>query len=243
MATNPTKKSSKANPARASSHDAASRKATRRPKTAPPPPRRRRDPETARAEILDAAERLLSENPPDAIGLKDVAKAAGVSHALVSHYFGTYGELVESVLTQRIRSLRAEALSRLTLPEGVLDASNLLDVVFTALEDPVYVRLSLWALAAERPLGKDSLPFREQGMRIVAEAITARILVDRPALDPAALRARVELSLCLANSAAYGYTVGKEAWLAALARDPSPAFDRSIRQALATMLQRYVLGE
>jgi len=214
-----------------------------RKKPPPPPPRKRRDPEAARAEILAAAERLLAESSPSSIGLKDVARAVGVSHALVSHYFGTYAELVESVLTVRIRRLRAEALARLTTTDGLLDATRLLDVVFTALEDPVYVRLSLWALAGERPLGKDSLPFREQGMRIMAEAITARVLEEQPGLHPTALRARVELALCLANSAAYGYTVGKEAWLAALAQEPSRAFDLSLRSALASMLRRYVLDE
>jgi len=214
-----------------------------RKKPPPPPPRRRRDPETARAEILDAAERLLEASPPDAIGLKDVARAAGVSHALVSHYFGTFSALVEHVLTRSIRRIRQEALARLQAPGVHIDTASLLDVVFTALEDPLYVRLSLWALASERPLGKDSLPLREQGMRIMSDAVTARILHDRPTLDPAALRARVELAHAIANATAYGYTVGKEAWCAALGREPTPAFDASLRKALADMLERYVLGE
>jgi AcrR family transcriptional regulator len=214
-----------------------------RKKPPPPPPRRRRDPETARAEILDAAERLLGGSPPDAIGLKDVAAAAGVSHALVSHYFGTYGDLIESVLVRRIRALREETLARMAMPGALMDPGQLIDVLFAAVEDPLYVRLSLWAFAAERPLGPDSFPFREQGMRIVAEAVTARILVDRPDLPPRELRERVELALCLANSSAYGYTVGKVAWLGALAREPSAAFDASLRRALADMLRRFVLGE
>ncbi len=213
-----------------------------RKKPPPPPPRRRRDPEIARAEILAAAERLLAGSPPDAIGLKDVAREAGVSHALVSHNFGTVGELIEHVLTRRIRQLRQEALARLESPGAVMNTGALLDVVFTALEDPLYVRLSLWALASERPLARDSLPFREQGMRIMVDAVTARILHERPTLDPAALRARVELAHCIANSTAYGYTVGKEAWCAALGREPSKALDAGLRRALADMLGWYVLG-
>jgi AcrR family transcriptional regulator len=218
----------------------ASRK---KPPPPPPPPRRRRDPETARTEILDAAQRLLVESPPDAIGLKEVAKAAGVSHALVSHYFGTYGELVESVLFRRIRLHREQALARLAKPGALVDTRELLDVLFTLLDDPVYLRLSLWALAGDRPLGKDSLPFREQGLRIVAEAVTEHIARERPDLERGALHARVELSLCIAHSTAYGYAVGKEAWLGALGREPSRAFDANLRDALATMLQSFVLGE
>jgi hypothetical protein len=80
-------------------------------------------------------------------------------------------------------------------------------------------------------------------MRILAEAATARILRERPSLEPGALRARVELALCIANSTAYGYTVGKDAWLGALARKPSAAFDASLKDALAGMLRRFLLAE
>jgi len=212
-----------------------------RKKPPPPPPRRRRDPDIARTEILDAAERLLAESTPDAIGLKDVALAAGVSHGLVSHYFGTYGDLIESVLVRRIRTLREETLARMSMADAL--AEQLVDVLFDTLEDPLYVRLSLWAFASGRALGPDSFPFREQGMRIVTDAVTARVLADRPELEPRGLRERVELALCLANSSAYGYTVGKEAWLGALGRKPSVAFDASLRRALAEMLRRFVLGE
>jgi AcrR family transcriptional regulator len=214
-----------------------------RRKPPPPPPRRRRDPETARAEILDAAERVLVESPPDLVGLKDVARAAGVSHALVSHYFGTYAELVESVLQRRVRRLREAALARLTGPGTAVDSGKLVDLLFGGLQDPLYVRLSLWALAAERPLGHTSFPFREQGMRIFAEATTARILQDRPDLPPGPLRERVEVALAIANAASWGYTVGREAWMGALGHEPSEAFDEELRRALAGMLERYVLGE
>ena len=206
-------------------------------------PRRRRDPETARAEILDAAERVLASSPPDAVGLKEVARTAGVSHALVSHYFGTYVELVDEVLVRRIRRLRARALERVADPGALLDTEGLLDMLFEALEDPLYVRLSLWALAAQRPSGYVSFPFRDQGMRIFAEAATEGVRRARPDLSTSALRERVELALVIANAASYGYTVGKEAWLGALAKEPSPVFDRALREALGGMLRRYVLGE
>src|SRR6185312_12580404 len=49
--------------------------------------RRRRAPETARQEILDAAERVFARLHPDEAGLKVVGREAGVSHALITHYF------------------------------------------------------------------------------------------------------------------------------------------------------------
>ncbi|APR81416.1 Hypothetical protein A7982_06765 [Minicystis rosea] len=211
-------------------------------KKAAAPVRRRRDPETARAEILDAAERVLSASPPDAVGLKEVAEEAGVSHALVSHYFGTYTELVESVLLRRIRKLREEALARLADPATLVDEDAMLSALFTSLEDPLYIRLSLWALAAERPGGGAPFPFREQGMRIFAEAATTRIRQDRPELDVHALRERIELALVIANATAYGYTVGREAWLGALGRAPTKGFDEALRRALGSMIRRFVLA-
>src|SRR5260221_14507830 len=57
--------------------------------------RRRRTPEVARQELLDAAERVFTEFHPDQVGLKQVAREAGVSHALITHYFGTYGGVIE----------------------------------------------------------------------------------------------------------------------------------------------------
>lgn len=208
----------------------------------PSPPRRRRDPETARVEILDAAERVLREHPPGAVGLKEVAEAAGVSHGLVSHYFGTYTELVEEVLVRRHRAIREAALARFADASQILiDQDALLDALFRALDDPLFVRLSLWALAAGRESGQKSLMFREQGMRIFSEAATAHVHRLRPELDPAALRERVELSLVIANASAYGFTIAKQAWMDALGKEPSPAFDDALRRALGAMVRRFLL--
>ena len=62
-------------------------------------PRRRRTPEAARGEILDAAERVLSTRAPDAVGLAEVAGAAGVSLALLSLWRmeETYGKELDYV--------------------------------------------------------------------------------------------------------------------------------------------------
>ena len=59
--------------------------------------RRRRSPELAKQEIMDAAERVFVEFQPDQVGLKDVAREAGVSHALITHYFGTFANMIEAV--------------------------------------------------------------------------------------------------------------------------------------------------
>ena len=68
----------------------------------------RRTPEAARDEILAAAERVFTDALPDSVGLKDVAREAGVSHPLVSHYFGTYEGLVDATLERRLLKLRED---------------------------------------------------------------------------------------------------------------------------------------
>src|SRR5262249_1094087 len=120
---------------------------------------------------------------------------------------------------------------------------ELLDALFAVLDDPLYLRLSLWALAAERPSGRTSFLIREQGGRIFVDAAMERIRRDRPDLAPGPLRERVEQALVIANAAAYGYSVGKGAWMGALGRAPSAAFEAGLRRALGQMLRRYVLGE
>ena len=103
--------------------------------------RRRRPPEVARQEILDAAERVFVEFQPDQVGLKEVAREAGVSHALITHYFGTYAGLIEAALERRLRALREAALSRLREAGALSRPGELLGLMFDALEDPVHLRL------------------------------------------------------------------------------------------------------
>jgi AcrR family transcriptional regulator len=45
-------------------------------------------------------------------GLKDVAREAGVSHALVTHYVGTYAALVDEALASHVRRCRAAFFER-----------------------------------------------------------------------------------------------------------------------------------
>lgn len=197
------------------------------------PARRRRDPEEARGEILEAADHLLSERPPDEVGLADIARGAGVSHALVSHYFGTYVGVVDAVLERRRAVVRARVVARIAKAD-LVDPDELVDAVFDALSDRTLVRLTLWALAAERPSASETFPLHAQGMRIVADAIAERLGDPR-----AETRRRIEQAMVVAGSAALGYVVARPGWMAALGREPSAAFDRSVRRALGEMVRTF----
>lgn len=58
----------------------------------------RGDSEQTKAEILAAAQKLFAERGVLAVSVRDVAKAAGVTHGLVHHYFGTKEELAAKVI-------------------------------------------------------------------------------------------------------------------------------------------------
>src|ERR1043165_3027234 len=79
---------------------------------APKPRGRRRDPGEAQPELLDAAEGVCARSRPDHVGLKEVAREAGVSHALINHYFGSYSGLVEASFERKVRVLRESIMGR-----------------------------------------------------------------------------------------------------------------------------------
>jgi len=130
--------------------------------------RRRRAPEEAKRELLDAAERVFVEFQPDQVGLKDVAREAGVSHALITHYFGTYAGLIEATLERRLLALREVMLARLRVAGALSRPDELIALLFQALEDPVHLRLMRWLLASERPAAIHAFGLQAHGLQLVA---------------------------------------------------------------------------
>ena len=202
-------------------------------------PRRRRLPTEARQEILAAAERVFADAHPDAVGLKEVAEDAGVSHALVTHYFGTFGGLVDAVLEQRVMALRERMLARMAEPGALSRPSELLNMLFDSLEEPVYKRLWMWVLATERSAAQDFFPLRQQGLRQVAEQL-AQAVGQVTGAQAELLVAEVERMLLIAVSTAYGYTVGKPALVGALGKAPSREVDRALQESLGEMIRQHL---
>lgn len=203
--------------------------------------RRRRPPEAARQEILSAAEGVFARSHPEAVGLKEVASAAGVSHALVTHYFGSYGGLVDAVLEARVVALRQAMLARIADADSLARPGELLAALFDALEDPVHKRLWMWALATERIAAPDFFPLRRQGMRLVAEQLAAA-LAAVAGISPASILPEVERTVLAGVAAAYGYTVGKQALVGALGKTPSREFDQAMQHSLGQMIREHLLG-
>jgi len=61
--------------------------------------------------ILQAARRLFAERDIGSVGIRDIAKAAGVSHGLVQRYFGTREEMVAGIVHAEVNRFGASASS------------------------------------------------------------------------------------------------------------------------------------
>lgn len=201
---------------------------------------RRRPPEAARREILEAAMRVFRHHHPDEVGLKEVAREAGVSHALITHYFGSFGGLCDAALELRVVALRELMIARIAAAGGLDNPGDLLATLFEALEDPVHKRLWMWALATERTSAHDFFPLRQQGLRLCAEQVATSIALATGA-EASLLQPEVERTLLAGVAAAYGYTIGRQALVGALGKPPSRELDRALQNSLGEMMREHLL--
>lgn len=197
--------------------------------------RKRRTPEEAREEILRAAEPLLVEQGPDRVGLQAVARAAGVSHALVTHYFGTYEALVREVLVRRNQLVVEEFRRRLLESSEPLVAGELLERFFRILQEVGQTRLLAWALLTGR---EEHMPLaRAQGLRLLVDALEFHAERAAAALGRAPpSRETLEMVLLVGLCASQWYMLGRESLLPALGKTADAAADTRFREVLAGML-------
>jgi AcrR family transcriptional regulator len=196
----------------------------------------RRTPEEARALILDAAARVFATSLPDVVGLKDVAAEAGVSHALVTHYFGTYAALVEATLEERFRRLRAELLPTLTaLVASDADALALLAAYRAAIDraasDPATLRLFVWALLGGRVAAEDFFTHRLQGLKLIADTLASRSRAPREDL---------EFLLVTTFASATVWSLGKHAFAGALGRRLDADYASGFERRSAALVEGYL---
>lgn len=203
----------------------------------PAAPRKRRTPEEAREAILQAAEPLLVEQGPDRVGLQAVAKAAGVSHALVTHYFGTYESLVREVLLRRNELLAASFREQLLATEAIPDAGALLERFFAVVQEGQHSRLMAWALLSGRA---EHMPLvQAQGLRLLADALefqAGRVAEGQGTPPPS--RDTVDMTLLVALCASQWFLLAREMLLPVMGRPADAASDARFREVLGGMLQR-----
>ncbi len=170
------------------------------------------------------------------MGLKEIGKEAGVSHALVTHYFGTYGGLVEAALERRFARLRESLVNQLfVVLDARADAAELLAAyraaITRAAADPVTVRLAAWAMMSGRAAEEDFFAHRVQGLRLLADALEARSDVPRE-----------DLELCLVASFAFSvvWTVGGPALAGALGKRNAKGNDARFEARVSRMIELYL---
>jgi AcrR family transcriptional regulator len=196
----------------------------------------RRTPENARELILDAADRVFATKLPDVAGLKDVAKAAGISHALITHYFGTYDGLVEATLERRFHRLRAHLLPTMVKLVGEeADVRTMLDAhrraVADIVGDPAMVRLGIWAAMSGRASAADFFPHRMQGLKLLADALESRSKARREDL---------EVALVTSFALAVVWKAAGPAIAGAMGKTPSKGIDAWFEARTADMLDAYL---
>src|SRR6266576_7137425 len=92
--------------------------------------RRRRTPEEARRLILDTAQALIARAGPEGLRLQEIAAAAGISHPLILHHFGSREGLVRALVQQAVAELRDKLVAVMGSAESSLDQE--FDQVFDA---------------------------------------------------------------------------------------------------------------
>lgn len=198
----------------------------------------RRTPEEARTLILEAATRVFAVRLPDVVGLKEVAREAGISHALITHYFGTYEALVEATLERQVDVVRAELVGVIgALVTEKADIKTILAAYRAALvraaSNPATVRLAAWAMVSGRAVADDFFPNRVQGLKLLTDVMSARTHVPREDLE---FLVMTSFSLAILS------TFGRRAFAASLGHKPSKrddaAFEARIDEMIEAFLQR-----
>lgn len=71
--------------------------------------------------IIDAAVDLYAGRNPDEVTVRDIAERAGVSHALVHHYFGTKSEVLRAVLDRNAEGFHTKVDWTLPAERGAVE--------------------------------------------------------------------------------------------------------------------------
>ncbi len=177
---------------------------------------------------------MLSDLGPDAAGLKEVAAAAGVSHGLVTHYFGTFEALVAEVLDRAAHNTREHMIKRLVaMTNQNLEAA--LDVFFEVMSAPQHGRLVAWSLLSGRSSANDFLAAEVQGPRRVADAIEGRLRQLHPNAN--IQREEIDRLMALVLMTGLSMSFGSNAAWGALGRNQDAADHRHFRDWLAELVR------
>src|SRR5580704_3921703 len=134
----------------------------------------RRTPEEARRLILEVARAAIARTGPEGLRLQDIAAAAGISHPLILHHFGSRAGLVRALTQEASNELKDKLIAAMT--EGSFTIEDQLDRVFEAFRGGLAQRLA-W-LATVDPEGDQS------ASTLIQREIADHIYAHRTATAP-----------------------------------------------------------
>jgi TetR/AcrR family transcriptional regulator, repressor for neighboring sulfatase len=192
--------------------------------------RLRRTPEEARRLILEAAQTRLATTGPEGLRLQDIAAAAGISHPLILHHFGSREGLVRALTREAAAELRDKLVAAMESSEYSVE--QLLDRVFDTFRDGLAQRLA-WLVTVDPDGGAE-------GTQLIIRDIADRLHNRRIATAlPGTVIARADTDALIHlvatsafGDALYGPQLHRSAGLPATGET-----DRSFRQWLAALIR------
>lgn len=201
----------------------------------------RRTPEATKQLILEACQRLLAKNGPDAVGLKDVAAEASVSHALVTHYFGSIDALLLAALEDYAERQRKSILERILLQPDA-GPREWMQQFFAWGSRPETARVLAFTFLKGMITREDFFSKKQRGAKRVVDAVLERVQAlgeDAPKLD----RADIEFIVLLVLAATHGYALGREGYWPSLGVDgPGEREDKLFFDRLADLVELFTVS-
>jgi len=136
--------------------------------------RQRRTPEEARRLILQTAQELIASTGPEGLRLQDIAAAAGISHPLILHHFGSRERLVRALTQQTVAELRDKLIATMVTGEHSLEEQ--LNRVFDAFRNGLAQRL-VWLATVDPGGGTEGT---QMIMRDIADTLHNRRTAKAP---------------------------------------------------------------
>jgi len=194
--------------------------------------RLRRTPEEARRLILETAQALIARTGPEGLRLQDIAAAAGISHPLILHHFGSREGLVRELTRQAVAELQDKLVAAMASSEYSVEQQ--LDRVFDAFRDGLAQRLA-WLATVDPGGGTEGT---QLVMRDIADTLHARRVATAPP-GTAVTRDDTDALIHLVATAAFGDALFGAQLHRSAGLPATSATDRGFRLWLAALIRAH----
>lgn len=181
--------------------------------------------------ILDAAEGRIRRHGMAGLKLMAIAEAAGITHPLILHHFGSKNGLVDAIATRHAARIRDMLLGLIQEdPDGPPQIGLMMQRMQSILEDDGIIELAFWGLR-ERP--EIMQPVLNEIMNAVMTAAIARRRRRLPDADLAEITAEIQGTLLTISMMLWGQALVGRYVNPAISLSPD---DRSTGRNYVTLL-------